>query len=432
MKDYFSEEIEQQDTKQPVDYFSKEINAIPPEQPSQNQPFLPGIDKVNQLEKTRQDPVETLRQEVNKPYSGNILQKTIKAGITGLKAINVPISRLESGLVGAGMAVQKNEQWKDVGQELVYGLSGEKHKQFGDIIRATGFGGPTNEAISATAGVGASMKTMDIGTLGNVTKSVKNGEEFIKAFAEPKLPKIMPKTYVLDRVKEAVAGIDELYKAVGSKYDELFGRIGKMQITPQNQQIVTEILSELPETVLNKISKSKLVSKTVDGKIAPDMENLKAIRGIIRKGVPEQVWNGRAIGTPETAVLEQAYGKIGKVMAGENPELVSINEQYSKFRTMQKELHSILLDTNGNPVANPLQNLLKDSGEQGKLQFFQEFAEQWPRAKQILKDVNKFNTRQTVKKLTGIGAGLSTGGVLGYEIIRRKIERPLIGTMTGN
>jgi hypothetical protein len=369
---------------------------------------------TEELIRQRPKALDILREEVTQPWElrKHPIKTALRPLVTGLKAANVPLQAGLSAIANVGLEAQEGQfSPKVLGEAALKGLTGERIGELGDIPRSIG----VPNLISATVGLFASLPLANAGARKTLVKSVNKGLSFIKS----KLPKIMNKNYVLDRARTASGGLDDLYKGLSKEYDAIYDKIGKVQVDVKSVQ---GVIDDLPANIVNKISKSKLVSKTASGEIVPDMNNLKIIRGIIRKAVPDKVWRGKAIGDVNTADLEQSYGKLSNIMAKGNPELVDINKRYAQFRNMQKTLGRILYDADGNVQANSLQRLFSKGGERGKQVFFEDFAKQWPQAQQIIKDIGKYNSRQGLK--SGASKALKFG--VGAEAARRFVINPLL------
>ena len=369
-------------------------------------PFLPGQEKVEKKIEERQktSAVKTLKEEVTTPYKGNVLQKLVKAGITGMKTIAVPFERGEAALANPMLELQKAPHTRrsllDVSLE---GLKGERIGQLGDVPRQSG----EPEWFASTVGISALVGVTDLVSKKLITRSLKAGETFVKS----KFPRFLGKDFVLKQAKVATRAIDDMHAALSKQYDEIFKKIGNKKV---NAEAVGDALVELPENIIKRISKSNLVRKNADGSLVDDLENLKQIRGIIRKAVPEKVWNGRALGDPNTSNLQQVYAKLSTVMAEGNDDLIRLNKSYGQFLKTRGEIGDVLWDKNGNVVANRLRTLYSKGGDAGKQEVFKKFSQQYPEGMDVINNVKKFNSRQAAKTLLKkVGATVAIGGIGG-------------------
>jgi len=361
--------------------------------------------KVEQKIQERPSAMESLREEVMTPYEGNIAKRTLKAGITGLKTLAVPYERGAAAIANPLLELQKSpDTRRSLWDVAVEGLKGERRGQFGDLYRQVGF----PEPLAGFLGLINFGLVADMATKGHVKRAAESASKFVK----DRFPKRMNKDFVLGKAKQATNALDELYNGLSKQYDDLFSKIGNKKV---NEQLVSEALEELPENVIKKIAKSKLVRRSAKtGDIVNDVQNLKEIRTIIRRSIPERIWNGRALGNPDTASMEQVYGKLSSIMAQGNDDLVNLNRNYSGFMKTRKAVGRVLWDSDGNVVEKPLMQLFSKSGDRGKQVVFENFAKQFPQGNQIIKDVLAYNRRQALKSIIKkAGAAVAIGGIGG-------------------
>ena len=250
----------------------------------------------------------------------------------------------------------------------------------------------------------------------------------VKQIIIEKRPQRMGINYALDRSKKLGDGLDELYEGISKEYDNFYDKILPSGATKGQElvskQAVQETLEQLPQNIINKISNYKNLDRYQDESIAPTLNNLKNIKGILRKSVPTKIWSGRAIGNQDTAIIEQAYHGINDIMAQGNPDLTQLNQTYRNFMNMRKVIGRVIWDAEGNPMGNKLVDLYKKGGEPGIRIFFEQFAQQWQPAQQIIKDINKFNQRQTIQKLLG-WSGIVGLGAIGVGKVKKKISESI-------
>lgn len=377
--------------------------------------FLPKFSETEEKIASRPSGAETLTKELKTPFDfkNKPFESYMKPSVTIGKAMAVPFKGAESALANVGMKLQEGKAHPfGLAKAAFQGATGERVGELGDIPRRLGWGEPA----SSLVGLFSSMGIANLASKGKLVQSAKKGEKFLAS----KVPKVMNKNYTINRAKLASDGLDDLYQGLSKEYDNLYDKIGELQIGPEDQKAISDIISELPEVIIRRIAKDKNLIRS-NGGVSPTLQNLKVLKGIIRKSVPDKIWSGKMIGDINTATLEQTHGKISQAMARNQPDLVALNQKYAEFRRMQKTLGRILYDADGNVKAKGLEGLFKSGAERSKQQFFEKFAEQWPKAQQIAKDIVKFNRRQTMKRW-GARIGLVGGG---YELGRRAIFNPL-------
>jgi len=400
-------------------------------QTSSNQMFLPGQQKVEKLISRREDALPRLVEELKTPMIDkehpfkSAFTSQFKPAVTAMKTLAVPFQRAEAGLASAGLETQKQlaeptpvleKNPAEILKKFVQGVTGKRQAEFGDIIRTTGIGGDLNEVIAAPTGFLGAMGMANAMTKGLMVSSFNKGKEFLKS----KMPQIMTKDYALNRAKVADQGLKELSKGLSGEYEATFGKIGRKMVDMSKAQA---IVNEMPQPIINKIAKDNLMSKYKDGSLHPVVENLKRMRDIIRKSVPDNVWNGRMTATPEQHFMKEAYYKIGDMMAEGNPDLVALNSRYKDFMNMRDEVGSVIYDRFGNVKSKGLENLFKPGAERNKQIFFQKFAKMYPEAKQIITDMVKFNKRQafkmTAKKALPWIPVIAGGGYMGSKLLSK-------------
>jgi len=427
-------------TAKPIEKGKFDITTAKPIDKSPS--WLPDKKRTEKLIAERPKAEEALMEEVMQPweFKKHPVKTTLGAVprllTTGLKTLAVPWQRAEAAIANPLMELQETqplppndprnvsrEVWQRLEKERTKeglksvgkagmafwkGLTGERRGELGDIPRRTGF----PELASKFIGFGSMIGLTNVATRGSLISSAKKGERFIKT----KMPRTMSKNFVYNRSRLAADGLDELYGTLSKEYDDVLGKIGNRNIDPEK---VTTVLEELPEYIINRMKRE------LGKEMAPTIETLKKMKGVLRKSVPSKVWSGRQIGNEGQGIIKDAYYRINNLMTEGNDELIALNRKYRDFMNMRNELARVIYDEYGNVKSKGLEGLFKQGAERNKQIFFEKFADQWPQAKQIMKDIIKFTKRQSLKRLIGRGA-LVLGG---YELGRRTIVQPLLERM---
>lgn len=414
---------------------AKPVTKKPPSMPG-----LPGLERTERMIAERPRAWPTLMEEIKKPLEpwevG--IQHITRGPALGIKALGVPWERGEAAIANLMMQMQQPERLppltreqaremplrKVVGYDIKRarelfepawkGLKGERPGRFEDVFRRAG----APDILSTVGGILVTMGIANLATRGKLLNSVKKGQEFLKS----KIPTKMGKDYALNRAKVASEGLDDLYKGLSNEYETTLGRIGNRMVNLKKAQ---DAINRLPQTIINKISKDKLLTRYRDGTIHPQLRNLKRIREILRKSVPDRIWSGRQPGTPETHLVGEIYDDISNLMVEGNPELVALNRRYAEFMRMKKTLGTVLYDQFGNVKSKGLMGLFRPGAERNKQIFFQKFAQMWPRAQQIMKDMIKFSRRERMLRGAGRAARWLTiggGGIYGVRRILQGLE----------
>lgn len=376
--------------------------------------------KVDKKISQRQSGINTLRQEVMQPWQPleHPIKTLLRPLVTGLKTVAIPLESAESAIANPAIEMQKgNFNISDLLKSASQGITQEKPGQLGDIARNVN----VPEPISASLGLIASLGIGELSSGNKITKATNQAKDFIVETSQKlskatesairrKMPNlILDDKFVLQQAEKASKGLDDLYKGISSEYDNIYNQVGN-KIVPTSE--IQSALSALPDNVINKFNSPQyrgLFKRYQDGSIVPSLENLKAMKTVIRQSVPEKVWNGRAIGDMNTANIEQVYGKINDIMANAAPELKDINKKYKDFMNLRKTIGKYIWDENGNVVGNKLKAIFTENGEAGHKVFFDAFAEQWKPANEIIKGIKDYNSRKAAIKFLGTKVAPAAG-----------------------
>lgn len=314
------------------------------QQPNQQQniAFLPNLQRTEQMIASRQDPVQSLKEELmyspdilQHPFKGN-LDITLKPMITAMKAFGVPWGRAEAGVSSAGLAAQRTEPNKIL-PEMWAGLTGKRQSQLGDIIRTTGFGSVLNEPIASITGLlgaiglGELATTGKLGVLGQGKTATQISKEAISEtktmgnFVKNRLPKIHNEDFVVSKakqLKDLAGGLDE---ALHTTYDDFYKTQGINNI-PIDYFKADEILlkNNIPNNILSEID------QTI-GKIDSVQKAQRALN-IIGKRISDPAWENVS---KATKYSRQTWAELKSLMREtarpSNPEAVALLEKLDNF-----------------------------------------------------------------------------------------------------
>jgi len=314
------------------------------EQPSQQSPqqptdrFLPGIEKVKQLQQGRVDSGERLRQEVTTPFArgGNFFTDTgkniLKAGVTGAKTAAVPFQRAEAGIANTGLALQRGELPGGVqkpgfgdflnpfgfaakttrqvlgSEELRDGITGRVSAEYGDLIRTAGVRGPLDEAVASTAGFLTSL----VAPLDIVRKANKSLKAIEKASDKG----------LLKAGDNLLKGTDEATQVMNVRLTKAYEPIKAVKAKGAD---VLDDMANLPERVLKFIEGE--LGTTVDDFLTDfDITKARRLKRLVGEFKPNAFGKGK-VAAPELAddkLIIKAYAGIKKTMreALESRELI--------------------------------------------------------------------------------------------------------------
>jgi len=386
---------------------------------------LPNLPEVEKKISQRPDSIQNLITELKTPLPKSETTgikkymftpaKAMKAGVTGLKTAIIPFQKAEAMLAGAGYEIQQGN-FVDIPGAIAEGLIGKRQVEFGDLIRTTGFGGGANELLSSTTGFFGSMAIGNLLTKGKIVSGANKIEQTLKN----KMPQVMNKDYVLNRTKELVNGVDELEQGIFDNYDELYKAIGDNPVSTSINQ--ADWWKNLPQKAISKIRTILKVPKK-DEVIPATVNSLKTIKQALRKSLSRKAW---VMPDAEDAKIIEAYFNIGEEIsrnAGEHAtNLANLNAKAKDFYLLRKELYNILLDSEGQPMANKLINVYKKTGERGKQVFFERLSQFYPKAKDLIDDIVKFNKRQVLKQGIKRATPWIVGGAIGSAIAGKSIS----------
>lgn len=382
--------------------------------------FLPGFKRTERLIAERPRAEDILMQEVMTPLAekrGGVIGKAVSPLITGLKVLGIPRQRLEAGVAAPLAKLQETTAEEretplkrlqflgELGKESMRGLRGERRIELGDIPRRAGY----PEWASTSIGLLTSVKLIDPLVNRMLTGSLNKAEQFVKG----KFPKVMGKDYLLKRANTASEGLDDLYKNLSNQYDDVFKKIGEKRV---NTGDVYETLANLPENIAKRIREKDILT----------VSDIQEIKQFLRKAVPDNVWSGRAIGDTTQGTIKYVYYNLNKLLAKDNPDLQKLNKSYAEFMDMRNAIAKIIYDPEGNTRSGGLKGLFKPEAERRTQLFFEQFAKQWPKAAQIIKDTQKFTGRRIAKRRIGKvlpwAVGLGAGGYYGRQLWRAITE----------
>lgn len=378
--------------------------------------WLPGEEKTKKKISERPDSVERLREEVMLPYSGNLLQRGVKAGITGMKTLAVPYERLSAAVGGAGVGAQKGEGLKGALKRGIAGATGETQYRSFDPFRNFGIPEYITTPTEIFTEIAVPLKMMSVGA---------------------KLLK--PITRVTDKGL-AVAGTkfmraaDEAISILGEKLSIVYKPINKVAVSAN--QILDDVV-KLPQGVVAHLEDGLgKLSTYLDDFTIEKARHLKRLLGKIRPSAYGKEQKG-AQELIDDELINKAYASIKKSMkqglkdAGKHKEaklLQDADEAFSRADKATRYLKKTIVDPilgEETRVGRMASKIKSDSDVSGR------------RALNILKDVsfktnkditkavdllNKFNRRLfLIKSAKQIGRGAVYGaaaGALGGKIAR--------------
>lgn len=267
--------------------------------PSKNTAFLPRESEVEQMQINRPDSVQRLKEEVMTPYDfkNKPIKSLLKPVVTGMKVVAVPFQRLESGIAGMGLGLQKGSFGEGLNRAKE-GLLGQRQQELGDIIRTTGFGGKANEALASTTGFMASIAA----PIEMIRKANKSMSAIQKASDKG----------LMKASKQLIQGADDAVNAMGKNLDDAYLKANAIKANP-NQ--VLDDVAKLPDTVLKYIEGE--IGTTIDDVLSDfTVEKARKLKSALGKIKPTSFGKESrgAVENIQDLQVNRAYASIKKSM----------------------------------------------------------------------------------------------------------------------
>ncbi len=424
-KQLFQEKFNQSTDEQKLQVIQRLAGQEQPIQGRVGQPFLPGTQKVEQLQAQRQDVLVPALQRFGQEFRGGIGQPG--GGVKPLTALSVVgglARRGESALASAGEELQRGRGFGEAGRAFGRGLTGKQFSEFGDIVRKTGFGGILNEAISAFAGLGTSIGLTNLATKGKIVEGIKKGQKSIQGIQNSiKFKRDFSFKIQADKLTGAV---DDVVDGVRGEFDDLYGKIGDNVLQQADEAIAQDIVSRIPKNIINNVQKlAKAKGKILD----PTVNTAKVLKTEIGKNIPKKVWSGVQDATELQGQLIQDYFSLNKIIANNAGELkqplLQLNSKFANLMRFNKVIKGITKEAVTGVTKTSIRNLRKPEF-QGKLFEIKEFSNRFaPQVDNILKSVDSLNRSIALKRF---GGRVALGGAafgLGDVLLRRPIVRAI-------
>ena len=376
-------------------------------------------------ERSKQDALDVLREEVQTPFRGNILQRGAKAGVTGLKTSAVPFAAGEAAIANPifSAAFRGERDPRTLLGRTLKGASLQEPTQFGDIIRATKFGGPFNEAIAATIGLVLTLGLTNLASKGKLIKGAKKARQAFISAREAR--KARGKFFFKQKADQLSEGADEVTTAMRKEFDSMYnkigdntldinGRVALQDIVTRNADITRKLLKQeekLGKAVFEKFGKGQRVLKS-------NINAAKTVKTEIGKAVRPKVWSGIERATEVEAQMIDDYFTLNDTIArsagGLKGDLLALNSRFKRLINFNKVIKGITTKAGG-VTSTKIKNI-RQSSMQGELFELEQFTKEFfPQTTQILKEIDKVNRNIAIGKfatkaaVTGAATGLGIG-----------------------
>jgi len=395
--------------------------------------FLPRKKEVDSLINEREDLLGKFLTGFKPKDILNTVNPLARAqtGMKGLDLIGGLGQRVESALTNPALEAQSgNFNPKGLLNSMFKGATGEDKSQLGDLVRTTGFGGIINEPLASSAGFFATIGVMNLATKGKLLEGGNKIKSSIQKVRQ--ISKDNKRFFFKERAEMLSEGADDVITSMRHEFDDLYGRIGGNTVGPEDQAIIQEAVDKIPAATFKRFAKLEKLDLKAD-KLPADLNTIKKLKGVIGRTVPKKVWSGIDDATPEQSQLINTYHDINDIIANNagsdalRSELLALNKKYKEGLGFRNIINKFTKTQSTGVTKTSIRNI-RSSSNQGTLAELESFADKfYPKTIEILRDIDKFNRFQGIKK--GVNTALKFG--IGVEAGRRFVARPLLDKISG-
>jgi len=408
----------------------------------ESDPLLPGLERTERKISARADLLsqvpERIRSiiDVEKPDVKELLlpiKGIKKVGGLALSTLGGLFQRGLAAVANVGLEAQKGKV-KTIPSQALKGITGERLGQLGDITRATGFGGPLNEFISATTGLFAAAGVSNLASAGKIKKGADIMRKSFKGMKQAARAK--KKFFFIDKADELTQGVDEVMGALKNEYDNLYNIKGLGQRALESVDDITDVqdvVTRLPKNIQNKVQKTIAVvakqrplQKVAKGKgiLEPTVDSVKTIKTEIGRNIPKKVWNKIESPTELQAQLMDDYHTLNDVIArnaGEfSDDLLSLNAKAKELYRAESIIKGITKTRKGvTKDISRISSIEQRGNLRELLQWGDEF---YPQVRGIIKDIDRVNRNLKIQKALLIGIPATAGTSLAVSQIRKGVQ----------
>lgn len=407
--------------------------------------FLPNLEAVESRIKERK--TENLGGQLKEFLTSSIKASQLPAPFNilatlpgGVKAGGELFKRAEAGIANLGLNIQRapaDEPINTAVDDFLSGIKGERLGEFGDLVRTTGVGGKFNEPIAKATGFLAATGLANLATGDMIRSGARKMENSIsRSLKRGKVKNIRRSTrFFKDQADQFSEGIDEAYTGMRSEYRGVFSKIKQNIISGDDAVDLQDIVTRQPPSVINRIKKlSELRGGAQGGAtkvnkfrtvLEPNINSAKNIQKQIGREIPRKVWNGLEQATPEQVTMMDDYFKLGDIIAKnagvEKGALLRINAKFSELHKLNQRITPVLKNVRGTTKTG-IRNIRSES-MQGDLAELERFNKRFFKdGKEILKEIDRFNRNQKIKR----GVTLGLAGVGGAVLLDQFVRRPIV------
>lgn len=209
------------------------------------------------------------------------------------------------------------------------------------------------------------------------------------------LPQIMNKNYTMQRARGGAAVLDSMRSNLGKAKEELLAQVGEKAIDVDKLQ---KNLPVLPKNIISKFDDPIYqIERLPDGSIKPTIKNLDKVKGLLGDNMSGKDWEEAT--NLSKSLIKQAYGAVGEAIIDADPSVARPLARYHRFmRYFYNDLNKTLRTPEGGIAEKKLRATFSPGAERRFTKAWERLGQADEQARQIVKDMKKFTSRQIVKK----------------------------------
>lgn len=379
---------------------------------------LPGKEATELQIKSRKDPVQVLKEEMQVPFdfANKPFQSAVKIPLTAMKGAAIPLRRAEATLANIMMPLQEygGDTPKERAHNLVkmygqqakgawQGVTGQRMGEFGDLPRRAGFGEPLSRAIGISTDV----------ALGNILSKGK----LAKAGTGPKPVTTAEGNFLLNNVNKADEILDMTKKSRGQAVRQAIDNVS--DIVADTADINSQI-KKIPNLYKNLKNPLYKVKFDKSGKVKGDINNLQNVIEAVNDLSTTKAWVDA--GSKMQRALNGVYITTRNAMKtaartkGTGPEYTALISALNDYSDLMDKMTGFkkMYDTAGEPLAYRFRSLFTKTGDPLYKQKWDELRKIVPELEPITKEMQGYVNKTALKQFgKTVGKQAIRAGILG-------------------
>jgi hypothetical protein len=250
------------------------------------------------------------------------------------------------------------------------------------------------------------------------------------------MPKRMTDKWLVTQAIKTNSITDDVIKAVRNEYEKMYNVIGEKGVNKiKFQGIIDDLFGGIkkeaqsivgfPEEGLDDIAKE--VSASIGDNAQSTIANVKKVKDIVQKEIPESTWlKGKKMKalTLRERKLTDAYFRLKDLIYNsldDAADLMNLDERATEIYRVTKAVKRMVVDETGKPYkTSQLINTFSGKGTQaGKRKLFERLAELDVKTRDIIKNMNRYSGRRTMRRMLGRiakGGLVAAGGAGAFKL----------------